>query len=50
MGGQVCLSVGIYLYGTQPEAVAAREAPEWQEWLNGLFPPADASTESEATK
>jgi len=50
MGGQVCLSVRLYLYGTQARAVAAREAPVWQAWIDGLLPPADASAESEATK
>jgi uncharacterized protein YndB with AHSA1/START domain len=50
MGGQVCLSVRLYLYGSQARAVAAREAPVWQAWINGLFPSADAATESEATK
>jgi len=50
MGGQVCLSVRLYLYGAQARAVAAREAPVWQAWIDGLLPPADAATESEATK
>ena len=50
MGGQVCLSVRLYFYGAQARAVAAREAPVWQAWINGLLPPADAATESEATK
>jgi uncharacterized protein YndB with AHSA1/START domain len=50
MGGQVCLSVRLYLYGAQARAVAGREAPVWQSWINGLLPPADAATESEATK
>ena len=50
MGGQVCLSVRLYLYGARARAVAARETPVWQAWINGLFPPADAPTESEATK
>ena len=50
MGGQVFLSVRFYLYGAQATAVAAREAPKWQEWLNRLFPAADAPTESEAAK
>jgi hypothetical protein len=49
MGGQVFLSVRFYLYGAQAKAVAAREAPKWQEWLNELLPPANASTEGEAT-
>jgi uncharacterized protein YndB with AHSA1/START domain len=50
MGGQVCLSIRLYLYGAQAQAVAAREAPAWQAWINGLFPSAEAATESEATK
>jgi uncharacterized protein YndB with AHSA1/START domain len=50
MGGQVCLSVRLYLYGAEARAVAARETPVWQAWINGLFPSADAATESEATK
>jgi len=50
MGGQACLSVRFYLYGAQARDVAARETPVWQEWINGLFPPADAATESEASK
>lgn len=50
MGGQVCLSVRLYLYGAQARAVAASEGPVWQAWINTLFPPADAATESEATK
>jgi uncharacterized protein YndB with AHSA1/START domain len=50
MGGQVCLSVRLYLYGAQARTVAAREAPAWHAWINGLLPPADAATESEATK
>ena len=44
MGNQVCLWVCLYLYGEQARAVAAREAPVWQSWINGLFPPADRST------
>lgn len=50
MGNQVCVSVRLYLYGAQAKAVAAREAPGWQAWINELLPPADAATESEATK
>jgi uncharacterized protein YndB with AHSA1/START domain len=50
MGGQVCLSVRLFFYGAQARAAAAREAPLWQAWINGLLPPADAATESEATK
>src|SRR5436190_1993548 len=43
MGGQVCLSIRLYLYGAQAQAVAAREAPAWQAWINGLFPSAEAA-------
>ncbi|HEX7077449.1 MAG TPA: SRPBCC domain-containing protein [Candidatus Eisenbacteria bacterium] len=50
MGDQVCLSVRLYLYGAQARAVAAREGAVWQEWINGLLPPADAATQSEATR
>ena len=50
MGGQVCLSVRLYLYGAQARAVAARETSVWQAWIQGLFPPAETPTESEATK
>jgi uncharacterized protein YndB with AHSA1/START domain len=50
MGRQACLSVRLYLYGAQARAVAARETPVWQAWIDGLFPPADAATESEATQ
>lgn len=50
MGVQAFLSVRLYLYGAQARAVAAREAPVWQAWIDGLLPPADAATESEATK
>ena len=50
MGGQVFLSVRFYLYGAQAKAVAPREATTWQEWLDGLFPPAGAPAGSEAAK
>jgi uncharacterized protein YndB with AHSA1/START domain len=50
MGGQVFLSVRLYLYGAQARAVAARETPVWQAWINKLFPSANAAAESEATK
>src|SRR5258705_5638604 len=50
MGGQVCLSVRLFLYGAQARAVAAREAPAWEAWINGLLPPADVATETKATK
>jgi uncharacterized protein YndB with AHSA1/START domain len=50
MGKQVCLSVRLYLYGSQGRAVAAREAPAWDAWINALLPPAAAPTESEETR
>jgi len=49
MGDQAYLSLSLYLYGPQAKAVAAREAPVWQAWLDGVFPPADATTESGAS-
>lgn len=50
MGNQVCLWMCFYLYGAQARAVAARETPVWQAWIHGIFPPADAAAESEATQ
>jgi len=50
MGGQVCVSVRLYLYGAQAKAVVAREMPVWDAWINELLPPANAPTESEATQ
>jgi hypothetical protein len=50
MGGQVCLSIRLDLYGTQARAVADREAPVWQAWIHELLPPAPETTETEATK
>ena len=38
MGGQVCVSVQLYLYGNGAQDVAAREEPVWQAWLDRLFP------------
>jgi hypothetical protein len=49
MGGQVCLSIRLYLYGAQARAVAGREEPLWQAWINELLPPAKEASESEAT-
>ena len=50
MGNQVCLWVCFYLYGAQAGAVAARETPAWQAWIDRLVPPADAASGSEATQ
>lgn len=38
MGGQVCVSVVLYLYGDGARAVVAREEPVWRAWLDRLFP------------
>jgi uncharacterized protein YndB with AHSA1/START domain len=43
-GGMVMASVGFYLYGEPAAAVAQRDAPRWQEWINQQFPaPSEAS-------
>lgn len=46
MGGQVCLSISLFLYGVGARAVAAREEPVWQAWLARLFPAPVEQTES----
>lgn len=38
MGGQVFLSVRLFLYGPQAAAAAQRDEPLWQAWLNERFP------------
>jgi hypothetical protein len=38
MGGQVYLSIRLYLYGDQAAAVVARDEPLWQAWMNKAFP------------
>lgn len=38
MGGQVCVGVYFYLYGDQASAIAEREQPVWQAWMNEQFP------------
>ena len=38
MGGQVCVSVTLYLYGEGASGVVAREEPVWRGWLDRLFP------------
>jgi uncharacterized protein YndB with AHSA1/START domain len=50
MGGQAFLSLSLYLYGAEAKAAAAREGHVWQEWVDGLFPPADAQAQSEASQ
>lgn len=36
LGGQVCLSVRFFLYGDRAAAVAVREEPVWQQWMQEL--------------
>jgi uncharacterized protein YndB with AHSA1/START domain len=43
MGGQVLLSIRLYLYGQQASAVAAQVEPQWQAWVNEHFPAAGAA-------
>lgn len=38
MGGQVYLSIRLYLYGNQASAVVARDEPLWRAWMNKHFP------------
>ena len=39
MGGQVFLSLRIYLYGDRAAAAAAGDEPRWQAWISERFPP-----------
>jgi len=38
MGGQAVISIRFYLYGDQAPAAVQRDEPQWQAWINGLFP------------
>jgi hypothetical protein len=38
MDDRVMTSLGIYLYGDDAPAVAAREDPAWQAWMKRRFP------------
>ena len=38
MGGQVVLSIRLYLYGDRAAAAVARDEPAWQAWLDERFP------------
>jgi uncharacterized protein YndB with AHSA1/START domain len=38
MGGQVFLSIRLYLYGDQAAAAVARDEPLWQAWIAERFP------------
>ncbi len=44
MGGQVFLSLRIYLYGDRAAAAAASDEPRWQAWISERFPPSDDLT------
>jgi hypothetical protein len=43
LGGQVLLSIRLYLYGKQASAVDAQVEPLWQAWVNRHFPGAGAT-------
>jgi uncharacterized protein YndB with AHSA1/START domain len=43
MGGQVILSVRIYLYGEAAAATVARDEPRWQAWMGEHFPAGGAA-------
>jgi len=50
LGPQTCLSVRLFLYGTGAAAIAAREEPRWQRWINERFPQAgDANVVAQET-
>jgi len=40
MGGTTCVPVRLYLYGNQAAAVATREEPLWNAWIQQRFQPA----------
>ena len=42
MGGQVLLSIRLFLYGSQAPAAAAQAEPLWQAWVKQHFPAASA--------
>ncbi len=39
MGGQVLLSIRLFLYGNQGQAAAGQVEPQWQAWVSQNFPP-----------
>ncbi|MGH9815274.1 MAG: hypothetical protein ACRD6I_04270, partial [Candidatus Acidiferrales bacterium] len=39
-GGMVLVSVGFFLYGDATAAVAKRDEPSWQAWMQKQFPAA----------
>jgi len=40
---RVLTSLGIYLYGDDAPAVAAREEPAWQAWMKRRIPPPETT-------
>lgn len=48
MGGQVCLSVRIFIYGDGAAAVVQREEPSWQAWMQRRFPSDIAAVSQES--
>ena len=46
MGGQVYLTMRLYLYGDRAPAAAAEAEAAWQSWLNERFAPATAPAEA----
>jgi uncharacterized protein YndB with AHSA1/START domain len=38
MGGQVCLTIYLYLYGEEASAAVARDEPVWRAWMQERFP------------
>ena len=43
-GEQRWASVQAYLFGDDPQAVAARERPAWQAWMQTAFPRVEAAS------
>jgi uncharacterized protein YndB with AHSA1/START domain len=39
MGGQVCLAVRVFLFGSGAATAAPREERSWQSWMEAQFPP-----------
>ena len=44
LGPQTCLSMRVFFYGDRVAAVAAREEPRWQAWMNERFAPVASET------
>jgi hypothetical protein len=43
MGGQVILSIRIYLYGDKAAVTVVRDEPLWRAWIDARFPAVDSS-------